>query len=238
MVVGLVIRLRLEDAPEFRALRESGAVARMPVVEVLRTAPREVLITTGLRLSQIGLYTLITTYGLTYVAQKLGKASSAGLLAVVVVSALGLLTTPLWAVLSDRVGRRRPYLFGSIGGTVGLALFFLAVGSGSTLLIVLASVIAINLLHDSMYGPQAAWFAEVFDVRVRYSGASLGYQIGSVLSGGFAPLVAAALLVAGNGSPWWIVVAFGGLSVLTTAAALLARDPSRQPERALEGSLV
>ena len=238
VVVGLVIRLRLEDAPEFRALRETGAVARMPVVEVLRTAPREVLITTGLRLSQIGLYTLITTYGLTYVAQKLGKASSAGLLAVVVVSALGLLTTPLWAVLSDRVGRRRPYLFGSIGGTVGLALFFLAVGSGSTLLIVLASVIAINLLHDSMYGPQAAWFAEVFDVRVRYSGASLGYQIGSVLSGGFAPLVAAALLVAGNGSPWWIVVAFGGLSVLTTAAALLARDPSRQPEKALEGSLV
>jgi MHS family shikimate/dehydroshikimate transporter-like MFS transporter len=238
VAVGLVIRLRLEDAPEFRALRETGAVARMPVVEVLRTAPREVLITTGLRLSQIGLYTLITTYGLTYVAQKLGKASSAGLLAVVVVSALGLLTTPLWAVLSDRIGRRRPYLFGSIGGTVGLVLFFLAVGSGSTLLIVLASVIAINLLHDSMYGPQAAWFAEVFDVRVRYSGASLGYQIGSVLSGGFAPLVAAALLVAGNGSPWWIVVAFGGLSVLTTAAALLARDPSRQPEKALEESLV
>ena len=76
--------------------------------------------------------------------------------------------------------------------------------------------------------PQAAWFAEVFDVRVRYSGASLGYQIGSVLSGGFAPLVAAALLVAGGGRPWWIVVAFAGLSVLTTAAALLAPDPARR----------
>ncbi len=236
VVVGLVIRLRLEDAPEFRALREQGTVLRMPVVEVLRTAPREVLLTTGLRLSQIGLYTLITTYGLTYVAQKLGKTSSAGLLAVVVVSAIGLATTPLWGLLSDRVGRRRPYLLGSIGGTVGLVLFFLAVDTGSTLLVVLAAVIAINVLHDSMYGPQAAWFAEVFDVRVRYSGASLGYQIGSVLSGGFAPLVAAALLVAGDGRPWWIVVAFAGLSVLTTAAALLARDPSRDEERVLETS--
>ncbi|MCD2197928.1 MHS family MFS transporter [Actinomycetospora endophytica] len=236
VVVGLVIRLRLEDAPEFRALRQEGAVAKLPVVEVLRTAPREVLLTTGLRLSQIGLYTLITTYGLTYVAQKLGKASSAGLLAVVVVSALGLATTPLWALLSDRVGRRRPYLLGSIGGTAGLVLFFVAVDTGSTLLIVLAAVIAINLLHDSMYGPQAAWFAEMFDVRVRYSGASLGYQIGSVLSGGFAPLVAASLLVAGDGRPWWIVLAFGGLSVLTTAAALLAPDPSRQVERELVGS--
>jgi metabolite-proton symporter len=234
VAVGLVIRLRLEDAPEFVALRERDAVVRMPVVEVLRTAPREVLLTTGLRLSQIGLYTLITTYGLTYVAQKVGKTSSAGLLAVVVVSAIGLATTPLWALLSDRVGRRRPYLLGSVGGTVGLVLFFLAVDSGSTLLIVLAAVIAVNLLHDAMYGPQAAWFAEVFDVRVRYSGASLGYQIGSVVSGGFAPLVAAALLVAGGGRPWWIVVAFAGLSVLTTAAALLAPDPSRQEERTLQ----
>ncbi len=236
VVVGLVIRLRLEDAPEFRSLREQGTVLRMPVVEVLRTAPRAVLLTTGLRLSQIGLYTLITTYGLTYVAQKMGKASSAGLLAVVVVSAIGLATTPLWALLSDRVGRRRPYLLGAVGGTVGLVLFFLAVDSGSTLLVVLAAVIAINLLHDAMYGPQAAWFAEMFDVRVRYSGASLGYQIGSVISGGFAPLVAAALLVAGDGRPWWIVLAFGGLSVLTTAAALLAPDPSRREARELEPS--
>lgn len=230
VAVGLVIRLRLEDAPEFVALREGRQVARLPIVEVLRTAPREVLLTTGLRLSQIGLYTLITTYGLTYVVQKLGRSSSAGLTAVVVVSAIGLVTTPLWAVLSDRVGRRRPYLLGSIGGTVALALFFLAVDSGSTVLIVLAAVLAINVVHDSMYGPQAAWFAEMFDVRVRYSGASLGYQIGSVLSGGFAPLVAASLLIAGDGRPWWIVLAYAGLAVLTTAAALLAPDPSRRRE--------
>ena len=151
--VGLFIRLRIQDAPEFRALRERGDVARLPVVEVLRAAPRNVVLTTGLRLSQIALFVLLTTYGLTYIAGELGKASSAGLLAVVITSALGLATTPLWAILSDRIGRRTPYLVGSIGGTITLALFFLAVGTGSTTLIVLAMVLGINVTHDAMYGP-------------------------------------------------------------------------------------
>ena len=224
--VGLVIRLRLTDAPEFRALRDRGDVAKLPVVEVLRAAPRNVAYTTALRISQIGLFVLVTTYGLTYIVGELGRGSSAGLTAVVVSSALGLVTTPLWAVLSDRIGRRPPYLVGAAVGLVGLIAFFLAVGTGSTIVIVLATVLAINLGHDLMYGPQAAWFAELFDTRVRYSGASLGYQIGSVLGGGFSPLVAAALLAA-TGSFWWIVLYLAALTVLTVGAALLARDTAR-----------
>ncbi|MFC5140617.1 MFS transporter [Actinomycetospora rhizophila] len=223
VIVGLVIRLRISDAPEFTALREQGKVSRLPVVEVFRAAPREVLLTTGLRLSQIALFVLITTYGLTYIASEIGRGSSAGLLAVVISSALGLATTPLWAILSDRIGRRKPYLFGAVGGTVTLLLFFLAVGTGSTWLVVLAVVLAINVTHDAMYGPQAAWFAELFDVRVRYSGASLGYGIGSVIGGGFAPLVAAAV-VGATGSFWLVVVIFAGVSVLTILSAVLARE--------------
>jgi MFS transporter, MHS family, shikimate and dehydroshikimate transport protein len=226
--VGLFIRLRIQDAPEFRALRERGAVAKLPVVDVLREAPRNVLITVGLRLSQIALFVLLTTYGLTYIAGELGKASSAGLIAVVVSSALGLATTPLWAILSDRIGRRIPYLVGSVGGTITLALFFLAVGTGSTWLIVAAMVLGINVTHDAMYGPQAAWFAELFDTRLRYSGASLGYGVGSVVAGGFAPLVAAAV-VAATGSFWLVVVFLGVLSVLTTIAVLAARDTAHDP---------
>jgi len=223
VIVGLVIRLRIEDAPEFVALREQGKLARLPVVEVLRAAPRNVVITIGLRLSQIALFVLLTTYGLTYIAGVLGKASNAGLLAVVVSSAIGLATTPLWAILSDRVGRRSPYLFGVVAGVVALAVFFLAVGTGSTVLVVLSMVLGINVAHDAMYGPQAAWFAELFDTRVRYSGASLGYGIGSVIAGGFAPLVAAAL-VAATGSFWPVVGLFAVVSVLTGLAAILGRE--------------
>ena len=226
--VGLVVRLRIEDGPAFRGLRERGEVSRMPVVEVLRAAPRRVLATTGLRLSQIALFVLLTTYGLTYIAGMLGKGSSAGLLAVVVSSALGLATTPLWAILSDRVGRRVPYLLGGIGGTVALALFFLAVGTGSTVLVLLAMVLGVNVAHDAMYGPQAAWFAELFDLRLRYSGASLGYGIGSVVAGGFAPLVAAAV-VGATGSFWPVVGFLAVLSVLTVAAAVLAPETAHDP---------
>ncbi|MEU1981156.1 MFS transporter [Nocardia sp. NPDC019395] len=227
VVVGLLIRLRLTDAQIFDRLRERDEVARLPVVEVLRTQPRNVLLTTGLRLSQIGLFVLLTTYSLTYLQDEFGKDSQVGLVGVLIASALGLLSTPLWSWLSDRVGRRPLYLFGAVGGPVALALFFLAVDSGSELAIVLAIVFGVNVLHDAMYGPQAAWFAELFDTRVRYSGTSLGYHIGAVLSGGFAPLIAAALLVAGGGRPWLIVGYFIVVSALTAVAAVAARETYR-----------
>jgi MFS transporter, MHS family, shikimate and dehydroshikimate transport protein len=211
----------------FREVKKRGEIARLPVVEVLRTQPKNVLVTTGLRLSQIALFVLLTTYSLTFLQDKFGKNSQVGLIAVMISSAVGLISTPLWAHLSDRIGRRPLYLFGAVGGLLALVLFFLAAETGSEVAVVLAIVLGVNVMHDSMYGPQATWFGELFDTRVRYSGASLGYQIGAVLSGGFAPLIAAALLVAGGGSPWLIVAYFAGLSALTFASAFLARDTFR-----------
>jgi MFS transporter, MHS family, shikimate and dehydroshikimate transport protein len=224
VVIGLVIRLRLADAQVFDRLKQDGELARLPVLEVLRTDSRNVLITTGLRLSQIALFVLLTTYSLTYLQDSFGKGSSVGLVAVLISSAVGLLSTPGWALLSDRVGRRPPYLFGALTGVVALALFFVAAASGSAIAVVAAIVFGVNVVHDAMYGPQAAWFAELFDTRVRYSGSSLGYQVGAVLSGGFAPLIAAALLAAGGGRPWLIVAYFAVLAAITAAAAYEARE--------------
>ena len=224
VAIGLFVRLRLTDAEIFERVRKNDEVARLPVLEVLRSQPRNVLITTGLRLSQIALFVLLTTYSLTYLQESFGKGSGVGLIAVLISSALGFVSTPGWALLSDRVGRRPPYLFGAVAGVVALALFFVAAGTGSAIAVVASIVFGINVVHDAMYGPQAAWFAELFDTRVRYSGSSLGYQIGAVLSGGFAPLIAAALLAAGGGSPWLIVVYFAVLAAITVAAALAAAE--------------
>lgn len=223
VVVGLVIRLRLTDAEMFTQVRDRGEVARLPVLEVLRTQPRNVLITTGLRFSQIALFVLLTTYSLTYL-QDSSAGGQVGLTAVLIASAVGLISTPAWAMLSDRIGRRPPYLFGAVAGVLALILFFVAAGTGSHLAIILSIVFGVNIAHDAMYGPQAAWFGELFDTRLRYSGASLGYQIGAVLSGGFAPLIAAALLVAGGGSPWLIVAYFAVLTAITFTAAYFARE--------------
>ncbi len=227
VLIGLFVRLRLADAEVFDRLRRNDEIVRLPVLEVLRAQPRNVLLTTGLRLSQIALFVLLTTYSLTYLQDLFGKGSDKagiGLVAVLISSALGLLSTPGWALLSDRIGRRPSYLFGALAGVVALALFFVAAGTGSEIAVIAAIVFGINIVHDSMYGPQAAWFAELFDTRVRYSGSSLGYSIGSVLGGGFAPLIAAALLAAGGGKPWLIVGYFAVLAAITFASAFAATE--------------
>lgn len=224
--LGLFLRLRLTDAEIFGRLKQRDDLARLPIVEVLRRQPRNVVLTTGLRLSQIALFVLLTTYSLTYLQDSFGKGSAVGLIAVLISSALGFISTPAWAWLSDRIGRRPPYLFGAVAGVLALATFFLAAETGSAMAVVASIVFGVNIVHDSMYGPQAAWFAELFDTRLRYSGSSLGYQIGAVLSGGFAPLIAASLLAFGGGKPWWIVGYFAVLSALTGAAAYAARETS------------
>lgn len=224
VVIGFFIRVRLVDAEIFDRLKQRDELARLPVLEVLRSQPRNVLITSGLRISQVALFVLLTTYSLTYLQDSFGKGSSLGLIAVLISSAIGLVSTPGWALLSDRIGWRPPYLFGALAGVVALALFFVAAGSGSAIAVALSIVFGINVVHDAMYGPQAAWFAELFDTRVRYSGSSLGYSIGAVLGGGFAPLIAAALLVVGGGRPWLIVVYFAVLAAITVAAAYAARE--------------
>jgi MFS family permease len=230
VLIGLLVRLRLTDAEVFNRLKHRDELARLPVLEVLRTAPRSVLITTGLRISQVGLFVLLTTYSLTYLQDLFGKGSSGsgkagvGLIAVLISSAVGLVSTPGWALLSDRVGRRPPYLFGALTSVVALTLFFVAAGTGSAIAVVAAIVFGVNVVHDAMYGPQAAWFAELFDTRVRYSGSSLGYSIGAVLSGGFSPLIAAALLATGGGRPWLIVGYFAVLAAITLAAAFAAPE--------------
>ncbi|MEN3280292.1 MAG: transporter, family, shikimate and dehydroshikimate transport protein [Solirubrobacteraceae bacterium] len=231
VALGLGVRLRVHDAEVFQTIKLRRHTARRPVIEVLRTQPRTVTLTIGLRLSQTALYYLLTTYSLVYLKSHFSGGGDIGLVAIMIASGVGLLSDPLWGYVSDRVGRRPPVLFGSALGVVALVLFFVAADAGSEIGVVLAVVLGLAVVHDAMYSPHAAWFAELFSTNVRYSGASLGYQVGAALGGGFAPLIAAALLIAGNGSPKLIVAYFAGLSILTFASALLARE-THQPDAA------
>ena len=233
VVVGLVIRLKVTDSPAFTALREADGLARRPVSEVLRTNKRGVLVTTGMRLGQNGGYVLYTVFALTYLTSEVREdGADVGLLAVLVASVLSLAATPLWGMLSDRIGRRPVYLFGAVLTAVFTVPAFLLFDTGSTVLIVASVVVAINLGHDSQYGAQGAFFAEQFDQRTRYSGASLGYSIGAVLGGGLTPLIAASLLAAGDGSPWLVAGYLSLLAVLSTVAAACTRETAHRP---LEG---
>jgi metabolite-proton symporter len=191
--VGLFVRLRLLETPAFTDLKEAGATARAPLVEVVRAHPREIVVGMGMRFAQNVLFYIFTVFVLSYGEKTLGYSRQTMLGGVAVAATVGLFSNPLFGALSDRVGRRPVYLAGAVISLVYAFPFFWLLGRGGVF-VPLAIVLGLNVGQDLMYGPQAAYFAELFAARVRYSGASLVYQLTSVFSGGLAPLIATWLL--------------------------------------------
>jgi MFS transporter, MHS family, shikimate and dehydroshikimate transport protein len=222
VIVGLIIRLKLMESPAFARVKESETEVRKPIVDVVRKYPRNVFTAMGMRMAENGCFYILTVFTLAYGQDELGLDKDTMLNGVIVAAALGLITVPLWGWLSDRVGRRPLYLAGAVITTLWAFPLFGLMDTKSPALIVLAIVIGVNIGHDLMYGPQGAYFAELFGTRVRYSGASLGYQLASVFSGGVAPLIATALLAAGGSS--LVALYMVGLGLISVVATLLARE--------------
>ncbi|WP_214324312.1 MFS transporter [Nonomuraea sediminis] len=186
VLVGLWVRLRVTESPLFAELPRKS---RMPLLEVLRTHPRALLSAFAARIGvDVAFYTF-TAYILVYVTTSLKLPRSFGLNAVLIGSALQLVLIPLFGVLSDRVGRRPVYLAGVIGAAIWVFAFFPLLDTKSFPMIALAAIVAL-IAHAAMYGPQAAFIAELFSTRLRYSGASMGYQVAGIVGGALAPIIA------------------------------------------------
>ena len=222
--VGLFIRLKLMESPAFQRVKETKTEAPRPIVDVVRKYPREVLVAMGMRVAENGCFYILTVFVLAYGEEQLGLAKGTMLTGVIIAAAIGLFTVPLWGALSDRLGRRPLYLAGAVVTTLWAFPLFGLIDTGTPILIWLSIVVGINLGHDLMYGPQAAYFSELFGTRVRYSGASLGYQLASVFAGGFAPLVATALLAAGGGSPTLVALYMMAMGLISVVATLVADE--------------
>jgi metabolite-proton symporter len=220
--VGLYIRLKIMESPAFRRVQESGTEANMPIIDVLRTYPKNVLLAMGMRIAENGTFYILTAFVLTYIVEELGLEQGTGLTGVIIAAAIGLFTIPLFGALSDRVGRRPVYLFGAVFSLLFAFPFFWLLNTGVAPLIWLAVVLGVNLGHDSMYGPQAAYFSELFGTRVRYSGASLGYQLASVLAGGLSPLIAVALLASYGYTAVAVYMAI--MALITVVSVILASE--------------
>jgi MHS family shikimate/dehydroshikimate transporter-like MFS transporter len=224
--VGLFIRLRILETPAFRRVQETHTEADMPIVDVVRTYPKNVLLAMGMRVAENGTFYILTAFVLSYITAELGLEQGTGLTGVIIAATIGLFTIPFFGALSDRVGRRPLYLFGAIFSLLFAFPFFWLLNTEVAPLIWLAIVLGVNLGHDSMYGPQAAYFSELFGTRVRYSGASLGYQLASVFAGGLAPLIATALLASSGYGAVAIYMAI--MALITVISVILASETFRE----------
>jgi metabolite-proton symporter len=221
VVIGLWVRLRVLETPMFAKIVERQEVSKVPVLEVVKRHPKEIVLSALLRCSEQMPFYIFTSFALTYVVKEGGQSKTFALNAVAVAAGLELILIPLFGHLSDTMGRKRIYAAGAV--LLGLISFpyFALINTGVASLVFLTIVLA-QVPHAMQYGPQASLIAEVFPTKLRYGGAGIGYQLASVIAGGPAPLLATWLL---HDYDWWAISAVMVLaSLLTLTATALLPD--------------
>jgi metabolite-proton symporter len=235
VLVGLYIRYRVMETPVFRdavARQAPDAARENPVWASIRRQPRNFFVLLGARMAENGLGYLFPVFGLAYVTATLGVDKSTALSALMVAYFIELITIPAFSALSDRIGRRPVYLFGALSGIALAFPFFWLVGTREFIFITAAFVLARAIVIAAMFGPQAAYFAELFPPKRRYSGFAFARELGSIVSGGPAPFVATAL-VAWAGGAWWPVALYIVLlSGITAFAVWCGPETYREDIRA------
>ena len=201
IIVGLFVRLAVSESPVFleaqrvaaQKAAETGVAEKAPILTVLAHYKREVLVAMGARIAENVSFYLLTVFSLAYLTKAQGAESSFTLNALVIASAVHLVTIPMWGALSDRIGRRPVYLFGAVGIGIWAFVLFGMLEADNFWLSVFGITVGL-LFHGAMYGPQAAFFAELFGTKSRYTGVGIGSQLASLVAGAPAPLIALALL--------------------------------------------
>jgi metabolite-proton symporter len=201
VLVGLFIRLRIMESPVFAQIKQAREVVKLPAVELLRKDTHNVLLAAGTYLAHGVLFYALTVYTLAYTTSEYGLAENTYLIGVTAASAIQIVTIPTLGALSDRLGRRQVITFGTLFIVAFAIPLNFMITSQIPVLAWLAVIIGICIGHNAVYAPTAALYSEMFPANVRYSGASLGYQLGGAIAG-FVPLVAASLVGAAGGAYW------------------------------------
>lgn len=225
--VGLFIRLKIMETPAFSQVKESGTEARMPMVEVFRDYPKNVLLTMGARLSEGQVFNIFAVFAITYATTQLELTRSTVLYGVLIGAAVECLTLPVFGAFADRFGRRPVYMGGAAFCALFAFPFFWLLDTENTVLIWLALALGFAIGHSAMWGPQASFFSEAFGTRVRYSGTSFVYQFSGIASSALTPLIATALLGWAGGSPWLVVVFVIAYAAISFISTYLARETYR-----------
>ena len=229
VAVGLYIRLRIVETPEFDAVKAKGQRAALPFADLIRDYPRNVLLGMGARYIDGVFFNILGVFVIGYLANTLKIPRTTALLGVSFAALVMIATIPFFGKLSDRVGRRRLYAAGSIVTALSAyaAFYFLTPGA-EKLVLWLAIILPFGVLYASVYGPEAALFCELFEPRVRYTGISFVYQFSGIFASGITPIVATALLEKGGGKPW-LICAYVLFAGVVSAVCTLAIRPAVVP---------
>jgi MFS family permease len=222
VAVGLYIRLGILETPAFQQLVAEKKIERVPVFEVIKRQPKSIILTALARMAEQAPAYIYLAFVFAYGTQVLHAPRDFLLSALIAAGVVSFFTIPIAGHLSDRIGRKRMYLIGSVATGIFGFIYFAMLNTGVPAWIFLGIVLSF-VPHDLMYGPQAALIAECFTPRLRYSGASLGYQLASVIAGGPAPLIATALLAA-FGSGYVIAVYILFCAIVSIVATVLLPD--------------
>ncbi|MEU9917626.1 MFS transporter [Streptomyces sp. NPDC051001] len=222
--VGLFVRLQVVESPLFAEVRKDRAESRLPILDVLRR-PKPVLLACGVGIGAFTAQSLLTSYLIAY-ATGIGHPRPQVLTALTVSAAVALVVLPCASALSDRIGRRPVVLTGAILSAATAFPVLALVDSRSSKALILAVVIGHGISQSLMYGPLGALFSEMFDTKVRYTGASLGYQGATLVGAGFSPMIAGSLVASsGNGTP--VALLLSGGSLITALTVWFVRETSR-----------
>ena len=251
IVVGLYIRLRILETPAFRRVKQEGRVSHIPVLEVFRHYWREIILSALLRSAEQAPFYIFTTFLLAYGVKVLKLSTNLLYAGLVITAIISFVMMPTYSAISDRVGRKRWYMIGCVLMAAFAFPYFFLLQTKMSVIVVIAIVLSISFFHDWLYGPQAALISERFGTSLRYSGASLGYQLASITAGGPAPLIATYLVansktIIGPTAPsytliagfiiFMAVVSFISTALLREYSGKAAAQDVTEPEAAAVGS--
>jgi metabolite-proton symporter len=227
ILMGLYIRAKVSETPVFREITSAKKAERSPVTQSFVKHRREFFVVFGARLAENGLGYLYPVFTLSYMTKQLGLPKGMVLSGIMVAYAISLFTVPAFSALSDRIGRRPVYGGAALFSAAMAFPFFFMVNTLSPVLIWIALILAIAIGVAGMFGPQAAYFAEMFSARLRFSGFASARELGSLLAGGPAPFVAGLLLIWADNKPWGVATYMVILSLLTATAIYLGPETYR-----------
>lgn len=218
VVIGMYIRLQILETPAFTRVREAQEEAQVPFIELLKTQPKELVLGMGVRWVEGLAFNAYGVFAVSYIVNELGVPQLTALIGVTIAAAFGVVLIPVYGGLSDRFGRKLVYGVGAVLFGLFAVPSFLLINTGQTLLMWLGIVVSLGIIYPAIYAPLAAFWAELFDTRVRYTGVGAVYQFSGVFASGLTPLIGASLIAYAGGSPWYFV----GYMIVVTLISLAA----------------